>query len=142
MPYTSQDKLIDRFGERMLTDLTDRASPPTGAMDADVIAQAMADADAIIDGYLASKYRLPLAEVPQQIADLATTIAIYKLHTYEPDKKITRDFDDAMRILRDIAAGTIRLPIAGIEPPGTSGSGVKTTDRDRPFTNDNLHGFV
>ncbi len=45
-------------------------------------------------------------------------------------------------MLTDIAKGVIRLPVEGIESPGTGGTGVRITDRERPMTTDNLKGFI
>jgi len=140
MPYTDLAKLTARFGDELLLQLADRDG--SGMVDAGVVDGAIADTDAVIDGYLTGRYRLPLATTPPLLADLAAAITIYKLHTYEPDKKIAEDHKDAMRGLREIAAGTIRLPAEGVEPEGTGGSGVRTNDRERPFTEDNLKGFI
>ena len=142
MPYTTLDQLTDRFGERMLVDLTDRADVATGEVDADVVDRALADTDAVIDGYLAGRYVLPLATVPALIADLALTIAIYKLHRFEPDPKIQKDYELALRSLDGIAKGSIRIPAAGVEPAGTDGGGARMTDRERPFTEANMKGFI
>ena len=73
--YATLDQLTERFGERMLVQLTDRASPPAGTVDADVVARALADTAAVIDGYLAGRYVLPLAQTPPLLADLALAIA-------------------------------------------------------------------
>lgn len=142
MPYATSDQLIERFGERMLVDLSDRADPPAGAIDAGVVARALADTDAVIDGYLAGRYALPLSETPPQLVDLALGIAIYKLHRYAPDDKIKADYDGAMKSLAQIAAGTIRLPAAGVEPAGSTGSGVETVDRERDLTPEGMRGFI
>lgn len=142
MAYTSLQALLNRFGERMLIQLTDRSQPPADAIDETVVASTIADTDAEIDGYLAGRYALPLESTPPKIADLALAICIYKLHTYEPDPKIREDYKRALRDLELIAAGTIRLPIAGIEPAATGGSGVITNDRQRPLTEENLKGFI
>lgn len=142
MTYATLDHLKDRYTELLLLDLTDRGDVPTGEVDADVVERQLINTDAAIDGYLASKYRLPLTEVPPMIRDLAEQIAIYKLHPYDPPAKIKDDYDAAMRQLREIANGTVRLPIAGIEPTGRSDDGVRTSDRPRPFSNENLHGFI
>lgn len=142
MTYATQQQLTDRFGTAMLTGLTDRGAVATGEVDADVLARALADTDAVIDGYLAARYSLPLAEVPALIADLAQAIAIWKLHSFEPDPKIKADYQDALRTLRDIASGAVRIPVAGLEPAVTDGSGARMTDRERPFTADNLKGFI
>lgn len=140
MPYTDLTQLTDRFGEALLRDLADRDG--SGAVDANVIARAIADTGAAIDGYLAGRYKLPLANVPPLVADLAQVITIYKLHTYEPDPKIAEDYKDAMRQLREIANGTVRLSAEGVEPAASGVSDVRTNDRDRPFTNDNMTGFI
>lgn len=142
MTYAVQSQLIERYTEQLLLDLTDRANPPAGVVDAAVVERALVGADSIIDGYLAGKYRLPLAEVPPQINDLALAIAIYKLHPFVPDEKIKDDYDGALKMLREIASGAFRLPLAGVEPDARSDSGVKTTDRPRPFSNESLSGFV
>jgi len=142
MPYASQQELIDRFGEQMLIDLTDRATPPAGAIDATVVDRALTDTDAAIDGYLGAKYQLPLTDTPPLVVDLALAIAIYKLHPFAPNSKIKDDYTDALKTLLQISQGTVKLPIAGLEPEGKGSSGVRTNDRDRPFDADNLRGFV
>jgi len=142
MPYTTLAKLTARFGQRLLLQLTDRAAPPAGVVNAAIVDQAIADTDGVIDGYLAGRYQLPLTDVPPQLADLALTIAIYKLHPFEPDPKIRSDYEQALKTLREIASGVFRLPIAGLEPAALNDSGVLTNDRERPFTEDNLKGFI
>lgn len=142
MAYATLEELTDRFTERLLLQLTDRSFPPAGVVDQDVVDRALADTDAVIDGYLAGKYRLPLSQVPPLVVDLAQVIAIYKLHPFDPDPKITKDYEHALKTLLQIAQGTVKLPAAGVEPAATSGSGVLTNDRARPFTEENLKGFV
>lgn len=142
MPYATLADLTDRYGAALLVALTDRADPPAGAIDGAVVARALADTDALIDGHLAGRYALPLAEVPPLLRDVALAVAIWKLHTYAPDPKIEADYRDALRLLRDVAAGAVRLPVAGAEPAGTGASGARATDRDRPLTAETLRGFV
>ncbi len=142
MTYSSLQQLTNRYGDAMLVSLTDRAAVSTGLVDTSIVDQALADTDATVDGYLASRYTLPLVTVPPLIADLATSIAIWKLHTFAPDDKIKADFTSAMATLAAIAAGTVRIPVAGIAPAGTGGSGARVTDRERPMTADNLKGFI
>lgn len=143
MPYATLDNLTDRFGADMLVGLTDRSQPATGVIDAAVVDRALADADAMVDGYVGGRYVLPLAEVPPLIADIARTIAIWKLHTYKPDDKITEDYKDALRILRDISDGKITLNVASNSAPATvEGSGARLTDRERPLTAENLKGYI
>lgn len=141
--YVTLDQLTDRYGERMLIDLTDRASPGTGAVDTDVTTRAIADTAAVIDGYVGKRYALPMAEVPALITDIAAAIAIWKLHVYEPAGKIEADYKEAMRQLADISSGKLTLPLADGSPTeGTGSTGAKMVDRDRPFTDDTMKGFV
>lgn len=142
MTYATQKGLIDRVGERMLIDLTDREDSPTNVIDSDAVERALSDADAEIDGYLTDRYVLPLADVPPAIFRIACTIAIVNLHIHEPSAKLKDDYDNAQRKLREIAAGTFRLPVAGVEPQSTSSEGVKSTDRERPFTQDSMKSFI
>lgn len=142
MPYATQAQLVERYSSRMVIQLTDRAVPAEGAIDADVVSRALDDTDAQIDGYLGGRYALPLSATPTLLVDLALVIAIYKLHRKTPDEKIRKDYEDALRALRDIAAGTIRLDVDGAEPEGSGSSGVTVTDRDRDVTPETMKGFI
>lgn len=142
MSYTTLADLTDRYGERLLIDLTDRAEQASGVIDEDVVNRALADADALIDGYLAARYVLPLAQTPDLVASLAQVITIWNLHVYEPNPKIEADYKSAIRSLEAISKGVVRLSVAGIEPDGDGGGGAVTTDRERPMTAENLKGFI
>lgn len=142
MPYTTLAQLSARYGGQLLLQVTDRADPPAGEIDASLVAQVLADTDAAIDGYLAGRYVLPLSTVPPQLPPIAQAIAIYKLHVFEPEKKIADEYAGAIADLVRIAKGTIRLAAAGVEPTGADASGVMTIDRDRDFTPENLTGFI
>lgn len=142
MTYATQAMLVTRFGEAMMIQTTDRATPATGAIDAGLVAQELANTDAVINGYVGNRYRLPLSPVPELVTDLALSIAIYKLHAFAPDEKIVRDHDAAIRTLRDIAANVVKLDAAGIEPASSGASGVQFIDRERPLSPETLTGFI
>jgi phage gp36-like protein len=142
MSYATLQQLTDRYGARALVALTDRGEIPTDAIDGTVVDRALADAAALIDGYLAARYRLPVAQVPPLLTDLTLSIAWYKLHPHTPDQKAKDEHDQALRTLRDIAAGVVRLAIAGAEPATTGGGGARLTDRERPFTAETMRGFI
>ena len=143
MPYASLADLTDRYGAHLLVALTDRADPPAGAIDTAAVDRALADTDALIDAHLAARYALPIAApVPPVLRDIALAVAIWKLHTFAPDPKIEADWRDALRLLRDVAEGRARIPVAGAEPAGPGGTGARATDRARPLTEQTLRGFV
>jgi phage gp36-like protein len=141
--YCTLDQLTARYGETMLRQLTDRAQPPAGVIVSAVVDRALADTDALIDGYLRGRYALPLPDVPPLVTDLAQQIAIYKLHGQTVADKIDADYQQALKTLAMIAAGTVRLDVAGIEPAASGASGVRVADRARDLmTPDNLRGFI
>jgi phage gp36-like protein len=140
--YATLDQLKARYGEAMLVRLTDRADIPTHEVDVDVVAAALADTNALIDGYLQGRYVLPLVATPALLADIAKAIAIWKLHIYKPDEKIEADYKAAEKQLVQIASGTIRLSVDGVEPADEGGGGAVVTDRDRPLTPESMTGFI
>lgn len=142
MTYTTLAQLTDRYGEQMLVLLTDRADTATGLVDTGVIDRALADTDAMIDGFLQGRYVLPLAATPPLLSDIAQMIAIWKLHRHQPNDKIEKDYKEAVSLLDRIGKGSVRLPVDGVEPPASSTSGARITDRDRPLTAENLKGFI
>jgi phage gp36-like protein len=136
MSYATLQQLIDRYGQDVIVQVTDRATPPAGAIDQDVVDRALADTAALIDGYLAGRYQLPLATTPSLVIDLALQIAIYKLHRFAPDEKIKADYDAAMKMLRELAQGIVRLDVAGIEPESAGKNDVLVESPDRMFDSD------
>lgn len=143
MTYCSQQNLVDRYGTDMLVSLTDRALPPANTIDAAVVARALADTDALINGYLQGRYQLPLAATPELLTDIAQAVAIYKLHRGLTDDKVKRDYDDALKQLREIASGAIRLNVAGVEPQGAAGAdGIRVSQPTRPFGGGPMDGLI
>lgn len=135
MTYAVQQDLIDRFGETEIKEVADRNGD--GAIDAAVMASALADADQVIDGYVGARYDLPLDPVPNLVKTLACHLARYFLHKDAPPETVRKNFEDALRQLRDIAAGTLVLDAAGSEPTRAGGT-VEISAPDRVFTNDTL----
>lgn len=141
MPYSTLADLIAQYGEPMLREATDRGEVATGEIDAAAIDRAIASADALIDGYLKVRYALPLVATPAIVQELSMTIALYKAHPNVASEKVRKDFEDAMKMLDKISAGTIRLDVAGVEPEASGSSGARITDRERPMTATNLKSY-
>lgn len=142
MAYASISGLTDRFGAAMLIDLSDRADVPTGAIVPAVIEAAFEDTDALIDGYLARRYTLPLSTTPKLIVTLAETISIYKLHTLVVPEKIDADYKAALKLLAEIGKGDLYIPADGLAPAGNGSAGVRTQDRAREMTPENMRGLI
>lgn len=135
--YASVADLIERFGETEIVELTDLEH--TGAVDNAMAEQALTDATAEIDGYLAARYRLPVTDTPRLLSLLCTDIARYRLQKGVTTEQARQRYEDAVAQLKAIARGEINLPLdtpppASAEPRVVSGSG-------RTFDNDTLRGY-
>ena len=126
MSYTTAAELVSRYGEVELIQLSDRGG--SGLLDDTVIAQAIGDADAEIDRFLAGRYAVPLVPVPDVIARAAQELARYFLFAAAgavPD--IVKDrYAATVRWLELVGKGSLAL---GIEPaaPPTGGDAVEMT---------------
>ena len=116
MPYITVADVVSAYSEQALIDLTDRDDPPTGAVVQAVVASAIERACAEVDSYLGQRYAVPLADpVPVMVVDVVVVIAWYRLHVDAADDKAVRvPYEDALRWLRDVAAGRALLPGAAI----------------------------
>ena len=141
MSYATQQNLVDRFGEQELIELTDRADPPAGAIDATVVAKALEDADGEINGYLAAKYTLPLDPVPLVLQRLASDIARYFLYQDRVTDIVEKRYQDAIRFLKGVAAGSVSLGVDASNEQPAAGGGPAYSAPDRAFTGDTLSDF-
>lgn len=139
--YATQTDLEERFSASELSDVADRDRD--GIVDAAVVDAALADASELIDGFLAGRYALPLASVPGLVKGWCCDIARKRLHKDSPPEEVAKNYEDAMRQLRDVAVGRLTLQIAGIAPAGAAASDnqVLIHEAERLFTADSLRGF-
>ncbi len=139
MTYATQQDLIDRFGARELIELTDRADPPEGEIDAAVVAKALADADALVNGYAGKRYAVPLAPVPPLVVQIAGDVARYLLHGDAPTEIVKERYKQSERQLRDIADGRLVLEVAGAVV--RQSSLPETAGPDRTFSRGTMRRF-
>ena len=107
MPYATAADLVARFGEEELVQLADPQG--TGAWDAGIVNQALADASAEMDAYLAERYAVPVP-ASDLVVRICCDIARYRLWEDRASDEVRRRYEDAVRMLRDIAAGRAALP--------------------------------
>jgi phage gp36-like protein len=124
MAYCDIAALQDRYGATELRQLA-----PAGIDGTDVgrVERACQDASDIADGYLRTRYVLPLAEVPPLLARLVAAIARHELHLGEgrqPTDQVTKERDAAVAALRDIAAGKADLGLPDGQAPAEDGGTV------------------
>lgn len=103
----------------------DRAAfPPEEVAHADAaaarITEVIAEADAVIDGFLGKRYQLPLVAVPGLLSTWSRRIVRYQLHSDrisdERTDPIARDYRDTLKLLAQVGKGEFSL---GIEDPTT-----------------------
>lgn len=121
MTYATQTDMTDRYGETELIQLTDRTG--AGVINVTVLNQALADADAEIDAYLAGRYTIGEDSVPLVLKRAACDIARCNLYSdAAPDLIVTRR-KEAVRLLENIAKGTVNL---GLDSAGATAPSADT----------------
>jgi phage gp36-like protein len=128
MAYAQAQDMIDRYPARDLIQLTNE-DPNADTVDTDKLDTKLVDASAEIDGYLASRFQLPLTDPPTVLAQYACRIAYYWLQTYRPLKTLeraTKDYENTISTLKLIAKGEVTLGLApdNIEPAKSQTSEV------------------
>lgn len=116
------------------------------------VQDAMAEAGALIDGYLAQRgYALPLQLVPTSagkslLTAWARAITRYLLNgqriTDETKDPVARDYRDALKMLAQLAAG--KLSLGGADPAApanTSATDVRFDAAPPVFSRRELHSF-
>lgn len=139
MSYASQADMVERFGETEVALRTNRVDGLT--IDSEVLARALADADAQIDSYMATRYTLPLAGTPAVLNRLACDMARYSLFDDGVPETVRQRYEDAVSLLKKFASGEVRL--AGMDAAATAGNAtVYYSFAERQMSADNLRGFA
>lgn len=143
MPYTTLDNIVNQISEARVIELTDDFQ--SEAVDGDRVDEAIANADAVIDGYCAARYVVPFNPVPPIIAKCALDMAIYNLYARRvetmPDVR-DKNNTNAIKLLTQISKGEVLLNGSTTPPPSpdTARSGMTTT-QPRQFTRNTLRGL-
>ena len=132
MIYARISDLVDRFGERELTQLSDRDD--AGEINTAVVNRAISDATAFVDGYIGRVYKLPLLgcakpitvpgaaieyACPPALMRMVCDLARYYLYTNVADEhEAVRRYKAAQADLAGIAAGKTQLSCPWGGAPG------------------------
>lgn len=132
--YLTEAQFEQRFSAGELADLL-----ANGARFAD----AENDAAGMINGYLSSRYPLPLASVPTMVVGWAADVTRYKLWSDRAPEEIRRRYEDALAQLKLLAQGTITLPPGSVaaDPVGVVPISFGGYAAERVFTGDTLAGY-
>lgn len=139
--YAIQADIEKRMDAKTLKSLSnDNAAATTP--DTEVIESVLRVANAIVDDALRGRYALPLADNFEVLTDIASTIAIAKLHERRSlgkmPESITESVRAAMALLSEYATGKkiLNVPAATTRPPQ-----IVFSSRTKVFTDDVLSRY-
>lgn len=117
--FATLQAMRKKFGERELIELTDIEKPYTDAINIDRLNAAMQQANSEIEGYIATRYTLPLQTIPPFLESVACDMARYHASTgaMSENSPIKTRYDAAVKTLKEISKGTIQI---GGSPTGES----------------------
>lgn len=110
MSYCTYDDLVNAFGKEEILQLTDRDR--NRRQDDDVLEEAIAFAESLVDGYLRERYAVPLMNPPKNLVGIVTDIVRYRLYNEQPTELVVIRYEAAIQWLKDVARGLVRLDIA------------------------------
>lgn len=133
--YLTLDDLISRFGRDEILDLAEDKDDDTGeTIDQHKVDDAIQDAAGEIDSALSGGgYRLPLVSVPPILAAYGCDIARYRLYDSRATEQVTKRYDDAIKALRAIAGGVLKLGVPKVDDEVTSAGSVMMVPGRRTF---------
>ena len=143
MPYSTQSDLEKQLPKELLVQLAD--DDGDGVIDGGIVPDAIQKADDEINAYAATRYTVPFAPVPPLVRALSVDLAIWNLYARRgrENETVTKRYDRAIKLLRDIASGTATLG----ETPGPAESetglpeATTTVSDERIFTKDTMGSF-
>ncbi|MBF0182789.1 MAG: DUF1320 family protein [Magnetococcales bacterium] len=106
--------------------------------------QALAEAQRLMDSYLASRYPLPLAETTiaaSPLPRMCATLALALLHDNRLPKAVAERQQQAMAWLQALSAGKVEL-VPQLAQSGRVANGPEFVSGIRVFTNDTLQAFM
>lgn len=144
MPYCTLDDITAHIPDKNIMQLTDDEG--LGQTDTERVDEAIAYADAFIDGYLRGRHVLPLNPVPMLINKLSVDLAIFHLYSrrleYEMGDAMLLRYKNAVKLLEQIQKGLIKLGIESAETgPGQGHYKTNKTANNKTFSKDVLEKF-
>lgn len=111
--YITKDDLINRYGSFEI----ERLEKSIG--DEQAVDKAIVDAMELVNGYVATHYRLPLPIIPASVARACAVVARYYLYKDKPTDSIRQDYEDVLLWLKDVASGKVKLALGNddVESP-------------------------
>ena len=112
-----------------------------------IVEQAIADADAEIDGYLAKRYKVPFEKTPQVINKFAKDIALYNMGSRKGVEENDREktyltrYNAAIAFLTKVAEGRISIGVSENNTEDAARIGFSMSNSPRLFSRGNMKGW-
>ena len=139
MAYIDIDYIKTRVDDNLLSNLLPEISGDEDDAHNDVINQKISVAESKVNGYLSSRYKVPVT-ANEDLKNITFDIVMYLLYTIhrtnQVDEEIRNKYKDALRQLERIAEGKSSLAGISEKTASTSKVGVKASSKstDRKFT--------
>ena len=131
--YATLAQMVARFEAPDDPELTQLTGGGSGLIDEVRVATALAEASGQMDLYIGTRNALPLSGLAaahaEELARLACDIARYRLWSDAASEEVRRRYEDAIRILEQIAKGTLVLAFEG----GTTSPAVGSVELAAPM---------
>jgi phage gp36-like protein len=142
MPYLDEAGYVARFGADELAQV--QATDATIEFDV-----ALADAEAIVDSYLAAvpsrSWAVPLVvdPIPRRIVEITADLVRYELHAKAPTEEIKRRRRQGLAFLEQLVAGKVAIvELVTIPTEAPAGSGILVESEPRVFDSTTLAGYL
>lgn len=112
-----------------------------------IVEQAIADADAEIDGYLAKRYKVPFGKTPQVINKFAKDIALYNMVSRkgvdenDREKTYLTRYNAAIAFLTKVAEGRISIGVNENNTEDAARIGFSMSNSPRLFSRGSMKGW-
>ena len=112
-----------------------------------IVEQAIADADAEIDGYLAKRYKVPFEKTPQVINKFAKDIALYNMvsrkgvNENDREKTYLTRYNAAIAFLTKVAEGRISIGVSENNTEDAARIGFSMSNSPRLFSRGSMKGW-
>lgn len=151
--YSTIPDLLKDVSKNELVDLVNDENRDYSLVDLNVpedfctarILEQISSADAEIDGYIGSRYKLPLSTIPSRLVQISKDIAIYnsykRRHRLDMPDSIVSIYKMRIDELKGIQKGTVSLDVP--EQPQSMASEIKVNKKaeDRIFNKDLMSRF-
>jgi phage gp36-like protein len=116
--YLSIGEFVDRFGLEEAVRMTDQDG--SGRIDRQFLVSALAAVQSVADAYLAGRFAVPLAEVPEVVKTAIADMVRARLYPRGAPEGVAEQGKAGLRILERLADGRLTLPTLSPAAPAPS----------------------